>query len=239
MAGNSAAMADGLSVLSQFFINDGTLGETLLRVAELACRVSPADMAGITMLVEGKPATGVFTDPQAPEIDTAQYESGRGPCLDAFRDQQAYRIDSTTEDVRWPEFAALAATRGVTATLSIPLHARGESLGALNLYSLTMPFDDRSAEEVEIFACQASIVLSNAQVYAQARQLSENLREAMRSRSVIDQAIGILMADGGSTPDQAFQSLARASQRENRKVRDLATEMIDRVAARPRHPIAS
>jgi hypothetical protein len=66
MAGNSAAMADGLSVLSRFFINDGTLGETLLRVAELACRVSPADMAGITMLVEGKTATGVFTDPQAP-----------------------------------------------------------------------------------------------------------------------------------------------------------------------------
>jgi hypothetical protein len=36
-------------------------------------------MAGITMLVDGKPGTGVFTDPEAPDIDRSPYDSGRGP----------------------------------------------------------------------------------------------------------------------------------------------------------------
>jgi GAF domain-containing protein len=230
-----AGQADALGALSQFFINDGTLGETLLRVAELACKaVGPADLAGLTLLVEGRPATGVFTDPQAPEIDAAQYQSGRGPCLEAFRNQQVYRIDSTASEDRWPEFAARAAGHGIVATLSVPVTARGESLGALNFYSRTGPFSDGDAREADMFTQQAAIVLANAQVYWDARQLGENMQQAMRSRAVIDQAIGVLLADGGRTPDEAFQLLVRVSQRENRKLRDIAAGIVDRAAGRAR-----
>jgi GAF domain-containing protein len=236
MASDFAAQSDALGALSQFFISDGTLGDTLLRVAQLACEaVGPAGLAGLTLLVDGKPATGVFTDPEAPQIDAAQYESGHGPCLDAFRHQQVYRIDSTAGERRWPEFAGLAAAHGIVATASIPVTARGESLGALNFYSRTGPFDDSCTWQAELFAQQAAIVLSNAQVYWDARQLGENLQQALRSRSVIDQAIGILLAGGGRTPEEAFQLLVRASQRENRKLRDVAAEMVDRAARRPQH----
>jgi GAF domain-containing protein len=234
MASDLAGQADALGALSQFFVSDGTLGDTLLRVAELACKaVGPADLAGLTLLVDGKPATGVFTDPEAPEIDAAQYDSGHGPCLDAFRHQQAYRIDSTADERRWPEFASLAAAYGIVATLSIPVTARGESLGALNFYSRTGPFDDLCTQQAEVFAQQSAIALANAQVYWDARQLGENLQQAMRSRSVIDQAIGILLTDGGRGPDEAFQLLVRASQRENRKLRDVAAEIVRRAVQRP------
>jgi GAF domain-containing protein len=225
-------MDEGFSALSQFFINDGTLGDTLLRVAELACDVSPADMAGITMLVDGRPRTGVFTDPEAPEIDTAQYDSGRGPCLDAFRDQQVYRINSTEEEQRWPEFTKEARAHGIVATLSTPMIARSESLGALNLYSRTARFDEEASARVLAFARHAAIVLANAQLYWDARQLTENMQQAMRSRSTIDQAMGVLMADGGRRPDEAFQLLVRASQRENRKLRDISAEIVSRTAER-------
>src|SRR5271154_4285364 len=96
------AVRQSLGALSQFFVNDGTLGDTLLRVSEMACDVTPARYAGITMLVEGRPRTGVFTSIEAPEIDEAQYQSGDGPCLDAFRHTRVNRIDSTLEDTRWP-----------------------------------------------------------------------------------------------------------------------------------------
>ena len=59
------------------------------------------------------------------------------------------------------------------------------------------------------------------------------MHQAMLSRSAIDQAIGIMMADGGRTPDEAFHLLVRASQRENRKLRDVAVEIVSRVAGRP------
>lgn len=226
--------------LSQFFVNEGTLGDALLRVAELACRVAPADMAGITMLVEGRPRTGVFTDAEAPEIDEAQYETGQGPCLDAFRTGQVYRIDSTDDDDRWPAFARDAAAHGIAATLSVPIVARGESLAALNLYSRqSAAFDDAAAARVSTFAAHAAMVLANAQVYSDARQLNENLNQAMRSRATIDYAVGILMAHGGRSPEEAFQLLVRASQRENRKLREIATEIVERAARRQAPPSPS
>jgi GAF domain-containing protein len=109
----------------------------------------------------------------------------------------------------------------------VPLTARGESLGALNLYAETeRAFDPSNDQDVFLFANQAAIVLANAQVYWDARQLSENLSQAIKSRESIDHAIGILIASGGRTPKDAFEVLVRASQRENRKVRDIAEELV-------------
>jgi GAF domain-containing protein len=227
------AIRESLRALTRFFVNDGTLGDTLVRVSELACAITPAHYAGITMFVEGKLRTGVFTDPKAVEIDEAQYRTGEGPCLYAHRDSKIYRINDTSTESRWPEFAATALAYGVRSTLSVPLSARGESLGALNLYAGTPDaFTAEHERAVVAFADQASIALANAQVYWDARQLGENLNEAIKTRETISQAVGILMAAGGRTPDDAFQVLASASQRENRKVRDIAEEIVTRTIER-------
>jgi GAF domain-containing protein len=227
------AIRESLRALTRFFVNDGTLGDTLLRVSEMACAITPADYAGITMFVEGKLRTGVFTDPEAVEIDETQYRTGEGPCVYAHRDQLIYRIDDTSAESRWPEFAATALSHGVCCTLSVPLMARGESLGALNLYAKTPnAFTDEHERAVVAFADQASIALANAQVYWDARQLGENLNEAIKTRETISQAVGILMAVGGRTPDDAFRVLSSASQRENRKVRDIAEEIVIRTVER-------
>jgi len=220
-----------LTALAQFVITDGTLDDALLRMAELACKVVPADMAGIVLLAEGRPATGVFTDPQAADLDAAQYGAD-GPCRESFRCQQVCRIDSTYTEQRWPEFTAAAVAHGVTASLLVPLTACGERLGALALYSRTGPFDVEAIAQAEDFAVSASIVLANVQAYWDARQLAERLQRAMRSRATIEHAVGILMAGGGGTPEEAFQLLVRASQRENRKLRDLAAEIIDHTVHR-------
>ena len=220
-----------LTALAQFVITDGTLDDALLRMAELACKVVPADMAGIVLLAEGRLATGVFTDPQAAELDTAQYGAD-GPCRESFRCQQVYRIDSTYTEQRWPEFTAAAAAQGVTASLLVPLTAGGLRLGALALYSRTGPFTAEAVLQAENFAVPASILLANVQAYWDARQLAERLQQAMRSRATIEHAVGILMARGGGTAEETFQLLVRASQRENRKLRDLAADIVDHTVHR-------
>lgn len=58
------------------------------------------------------------------------------------------------------------------------------------------------------------------------------MSQALRSRATIDHAVGIIMADGGRTPEEAFQLLVRVSQRENRKLRDIAAEIVDRTVHR-------
>jgi GAF domain-containing protein len=227
---------EAVAALAEFFVDDGTIGETLLRVAHLARQIADADMVGLTLLMDGKPRTGVFTDSEAPEIDRAQYDSDKGPCLSALRDLQIYTIDSTSDDDRWPEFAREAARRGIRSTLSLPVSARDEPLAALNIYSRRpAAFDADCAIRMTHFARHAAVVLANADVYWDARRLGENLRQALESRATIDYAIGIIMAGGGRTPDEAFQVLVRASQRENRKLRDIAKDIVERASRRDPH----
>jgi light-regulated signal transduction histidine kinase (bacteriophytochrome) len=83
VSGSEQAIRESIAALSAFFVGSGTLGDTLTEVAQLACKsIAPADMAGITMLVEGRPRTAVFTDPESPEIDATQYETGVGLLTD-------------------------------------------------------------------------------------------------------------------------------------------------------------
>lgn len=237
MADKQDHIGEGFDALSQFFVADGTLGDALTRVAELSCQVSGADMAGITLLVEGRPRTGVFTDPEAPEIDEAQYDTGQGPCLDAFRNRRTFRIESTAHETRWPDFTRAAAARGITCTLSLPIIARGEGLGALNLYARAPgTFDDQPDGDLDNFVRQAAMVMANARVFWDERQLNENLRQALRSRATIDHAIGILMAPGGRSPEDGFQLLVRASQRENRKLREIAEDIVRHAETREGPP---
>ena len=60
------------------------------------------------------------------------------------------------------------------------------------------------------------------------------MRLAMDSRAVIEQAKGVLMAQRRIDADQAFDVLREASQRYNRKLRDIAQGIVSSVADRPR-----
>src|SRR5206468_2549066 len=100
-----------------------------------------------------------------------------------------------TADDRWPEFCATASEHGVRSTLSLPLAVGNEPTGALNLYALTpAAFDEAATVSAQRFAMHAAILLANAQVFWDAKSLSEDLSEAMKSRATIEQAKGIIMA---------------------------------------------
>ena len=58
------------------------------------------------------------------------------------------------------------------------------------------------------------------------RERSAHLEEALRTSREIGAAVGILMASRKLTEEAAFALLVRASQHTNRKVRDLAAEVV-------------
>jgi GAF domain-containing protein len=225
-------LSEGIAELSRLLVNEEALDDTLQRVADLACRyVGDADVAGVTLLRDGKPSTTVYTDPTSPQIDSAQYETGIGPCLEAFRQQRVFRVDSTAEDEQFPAFSQAAAEHGIQSTISFPLAVRGNGIGALNLYSKQLGAFCADAEKVGmVFADQASVALANAQLYASAYRMTQQLQEALTSRAVIDQAKGILIGQHRVGADEAFDILRTTSQRENRKLRDLAQELVDRAS---------
>jgi hypothetical protein len=57
------------------------------------------------------------------------------------------------------------------------------------------------------------------------------LRARLESLPVIEQAKGIVMAQAGCGPDEAFELLRLASQRTNVKVRDLAADLVRQTAS--------
>jgi GAF domain-containing protein len=232
--------SSALIALSQFLVTEMSLGDTLLRVSDVTTEALPgARMAGISMLAEdGKPITGVFTDPDSPAIDQAQYASGNGPCLDAWRTKTVIVVDDIDKvSERYPEFSDACREHGVFSTLSLPLVAMGDGIGAMNLYATDRHgFTADDADLAVDLAAAAAVVLANASAYWSAYEHSVNLSQAMKSRATIEQAKGMLMARSPNlTPDDAFKILSKASQRENRKVRDIAQQIVDR-AAPPRPP---
>jgi GAF domain-containing protein len=204
--------------------------EALQRIVDLACSgLRGCSMAGITLLEREGPTTAVATSRAAARIDAIQYRHNRGPCLDSYRFQVVTRIEATDTDPRWPEFSREAAAEGIRSTLSFPLVVRGDGIGALNLYSSSESgFDERDEEAGAIFAEHASLTLANVRAFWHTEALRKNLEDSLSTRGIIDQAIGVLMAREGLSADDAFEILRRASQRENRKVLDLAKEIVNR-----------
>jgi len=226
---------ESLVALAGILVAEQSLEKTLAQVLDLACAaLSCGDDGGITLLDREGPRTAVATSEAARRVDGSQYEAdGGGPCLDAYRRQQVLRIDSTSADPRWPEFAMTAAAAGIMSTLSLPLVVAGDGLGALNIYCHEENGFSESDEALAMtFASYASVALANARVYWRTQRLADQLEQALSTRGMIEQAKGIIIAEQGCSADEAFQLLVSASQRSHMKLHDVATDLVGRARDR-------
>ena len=131
---------------------------------------------------------------------------------------------------RWPRFVTAMADSGMHAMLAVPLIVRDRTLGALNIYSRTpAPFSAEDFSVAELYAGQAGVALANLETHEAAVELAAQLRRALDSRAVIEQAKGILMASRGVDAQEAFETLVTASQHENRKLHDIAATVVETV----------
>jgi len=228
MNGDPEVLENAMRTLSRLLLAEETLETTHGRVASLACRaLPPCDLASVTMVNDGRPSTPVVTESLAEDLDTVQYQSRRGPCLEAYQAGRVVREKLSENADRWPEFSAAAAKAGVQSVLAVPLVANSHPIGALNLYSRSAGGYDENAEETAVlFSEQAAVACANAEVYWRTYTLTENLREALESRDVIGQAKGILMARRNCTSEAAFAALRKASQYRNTKLRDIAEQVV-------------
>ena len=226
------ARAAALAALVSFQVTETTVGEALQRIADITQAAVPAaDVVGMSMLGEdGRPTTAVYTDQDSPEIDEARYREGKGPCLDAWRNNDVFRVPRVRDCAEdYPAFAAACLQHGVYSTLSLPMRAGEVALGAVNLYGRVEDGFTGEDESVAMdLAAAGAAVLMNVSAYWTAFELSQQLTEAMSSRAAIEQAKGMLMAQNrGLTPDEAFALLRQVSQRENVKLREVAERIVE------------
>jgi GAF domain-containing protein len=224
VVGSASAFAE----LARMLHDDQPLNTTLQRVAELARDTVPelSDVS-VTLMDDDQPRTVVFTGALAVDLDERQYAEGFGPCTDAAVSGNTILVDTARPGDSYPDFAGLAASRGVTHVLSVGLPIPQRTVGALNMYSdAGAPFADASIALAETFAGYAAVAITNAVAYRDAVDLTAHLRTAMQTRAVIEQAKGILVARNHCTTEEAFTALSRMSQRSHVKLRDVAARLV-------------
>ncbi|MEU7481916.1 ANTAR domain-containing protein [Lentzea sp. NPDC042327] len=225
-----------LTALQENISAEEPLDQVLQRLAETAATaVQDADVVTVTVDPE-RPRTAAATNKVFVEIDEAQFHADRGPCLEAARTLKPVRAVVGENARVWPEFESCASRHGVRAYLSVPsvLPASDRSdarhVGSLNIYSYsTAAFDPFDEGLMRLFSTAASASIGNSHQWQRSREHVKHLEAALVSRAVIDQAKGVLMAVHACTADDAFAMLVQQSQRENRKLRDVAEALLRNV----------
>lgn len=217
------------------------LEELLAQVATFAANAIPgADGAGVTMLrIDGthsRVEALAASHPFVTAIDEIQYEVlNEGPCITAALERRTVRSGSLGGEKMWPRFGPRVGRLGVHSALSLPLLLPDRVVGALNVYAHNKDvFDDNAVQLAEQFAAPAAVAVRNAQVLARAVELAEQLQAALVTRPVIDQAIGIILARTGATPEEGFDRLREISQAEHTKLSVVAQHVVDEAVRRAR-----
>jgi hypothetical protein len=191
---------------------------------------------GITIQQGEQQMSAAWSDARASRLDEIQYELDRGPCLHALRHQEIVLIPSMDADVEWPAWRERAVEAGVGSSLAVPVPAIGigGARAALNFYS-SKPhaFDETAVQKGLEMAQRAVQGIGLVSWLVQQEQHVEQMRTALGSRSVIDQALGIIMSQSKCDGDEAFVILRRASHNRNLKLRTVATEIVERASGKP------
>jgi GAF domain-containing protein len=220
--GHELRIASALTEAAKFINVPATLEETLDAITEATLKTVPGfDHAGISIIHrDGSIETSSGSDQLVWELDELQYELREGPCYDALMGAGVVVVEDAQHDERWPRYMAKAVQRGLRAQLAVGLFREQDSVGGLNLYSTKAQAVSADVVHVaELFASQAAIALGRSRYATQ-------LNQALVTRKVIGQAIGILMGRYELTEERAFQFLIRTSSTSNIKLRDVAAELV-------------
>ena len=220
-----AVMADQFGQLAVSLADGADQPFTQQRLVELAVRGIPgAEHASMTV-VDGKrpPRTTAQSDELPYQWDQLQYELGEGPCLEAIATNGVELASDLRTENRWPLFArAIVDQSPARSMLSFRLFLTEKQRAGLNLYA-THPgaFTQQSTATGSMFAAYASMALLAAARHDKA----DHQTRALETNREIGVAMGILMANGKLTSQQAFDQLRTASQNSNRKLHDIAADV--------------
>ncbi len=162
-------------------------------------------------------------------LELFEIQSAQGPCLDAFGSGEAVQASAAESRSRWPIFAPRASAAGFRAMCAVPMRARTDTIGALNLFrGNDEPFTEAELEIARAMAQVATIALIQERAIRERGLLTGQLQAALRSRIVIEQAKGMLAEHLSTTVDEAFQLLNRYARDHNRRLTAVARDVIDR-----------
>jgi GAF domain-containing protein len=223
LVGTLVELADNL-------IDDFDIVDLLTLLADRCVETLDVAAAGV-MLVTPAGSLGVVASSSDAmrALELFQLQSNEGPCVDCYRTgEPIINLNLNGLNGRWPTFTPHAIAAGYHSVHSLPMRLRGTTIGALNMFRT----DDGALDEDEVdiaqaFADVATIAIIQHQAAADAKQLNEQLNNALQSRIVIEQAKGKISEATGVNMDLAFQRLRAHARSHNLRLGDLARNIAE------------
>jgi GAF domain-containing protein len=225
--------ADRVADVAQLLEEDEIPDETLHRLAALAAELVPGGTAAaVTIAMASGALIFAASDQRLEDLHRLQLD-GAGPVVETLRHNEPRRVDDTTAECRWPAFCRAAAEAGFASCLVLPLRTDRQPAGAVALYGPEPNVFRGAAHDIAMLvAAQGGAAVHNAALYRTCRRMVESLHTGLESRAVIEQAKGVLHAELGVSPAEAFRLLSRYSQNTNQRVRKISAGLVQgRIAA--------
>jgi hypothetical protein len=191
----------------------------------------------LSTVVYDNPVTVATTDREGWEADQVEFDVVDGPCVEVLLQGAALKGIDLTSERRWPAWSAVAELLGFRSATAVGAELESGQRIVLNGYSLDDALlDPATVDRAQQFVLELAFTIPLALRLAQQSGAITDLQQALASRSTIDQALGVLMAQNRCTSEEAFGILRRASQNRNIKLRDVAAAVINRYTGHPADP---
>jgi GAF domain-containing protein len=216
--------------LADTLVDDFDVVEFLHELCADVVRLIGAETAGV-MLADTRGGLRLLasSEERMRVLEVFELQSQQGPCLDAFRTCDTVTATVADGERLWPSFARYAAELGFRHMGAVPLQLRDVTIGALNLFRATdEPFADADLEIAQAMAKVAATGLLQRRTVSKGNLVSEQLRSALQSRIVIEQAKGVLAERLDLSVDDAFQRLRSHARNTNRKLTELARDVANK-----------
>jgi hypothetical protein len=221
--------------LQSSLLENPTVEGFLQAVADRAAEhVSPHAACSVTTLANGVYQCAASSEDAAVKADLVEYQTLSGPCVEAASSGVEAVVEDLRSDGRWPEWASASLQLGFLSAAGVPADTGDGVQMALDLYSRDLEaFGEPELRRARAYAEEAARTLRLCRALAEQATLAEQLQAALTSRTVIDQALGVIMAQSRVSADDAFQVLTAASQHRNVKLRELAGQLVESLTGHP------
>lgn len=205
-------------------------GMVKIAARELSEATGRTIYTAVTLLRPKRAATVASSSEQAKNMDEIQYAFDDGPCLRAAREHYTVVVQDFQKEQRFGDYTNAIVGHGLRSALGVPILLEGKANAGLDLYCLDpQVFDPETVDAAEQFARKASRSMQIAVRVAGLMESKENLTAAMESRTTIDLAVGIIMAQNRCSQEVAVSILKAASSARNVKLHAVASAVVQSV----------
>lgn len=188
---------------------------------------------GVTLTL-GELTVTAGSSTEAAAIEELRQGFSGDPWRNSSQIHHTFVVDEARTDERWPGYREVLRDRGFHSVLSVPAVIGSEGRAVISLYARRPTvFTPDVIERFEEYVTGTTTSLELALKLALYRGAAADLLAAMESRTNIDIAVGIIIAQNHCTQAEAVQLLRRAARHQQIKLRALAERIVQTLNAAP------